>query len=90
MGQRRKLLKHISFFNSRNPTRDFRDKLINALIMAGLGFCKTLVGLGTAGMLLGRVLLADPASYLLTAAVFAGLEFFSYLAIARGITLTEG
>jgi len=60
-----------------NP--DLQESLVNAAILAGLGFFTTLGGLGAVG------LLADPKLGLCAAAIAAGLNFFARLAIERGL-----
>jgi len=59
--------------------RKLQEALLNAVILAGLGFFTTLGGLGAVG------LLADPKLGLCAAAISAGLNFFARLAIERGL-----
>lgn len=65
--------------NLKDPPNETRDQVINAGVMAGLGFFTALAGIGAAG------LLGDPAAGLLAAGISAGLEFFIALAVQRGL-----
>jgi len=67
----------------RDPPNNLRDQVINAGIMAGLGFFTTLAGVGAAG------LLADWRTGLLAAGIAAGLEFFIALAAQRKLVKKE-
>lgn len=62
-----------------DPPKKTVDQIVNAGIMAGLGFFSTLAGMSAAG------LLENPASSILAACISAGLNFFSSLAIQRGL-----
>jgi len=59
--------------------RKLQEALVNAAILAGLGFFTTLGGMGAVG------LLADPKLALCAAAIAGGLQFFARLAIERGL-----
>jgi len=65
--------------NLRDPPGSLRDQLINAAIMAGLGFFSTLTSISATGII------ADPATTLLAACIAAGFQFFATLAIQRGL-----
>lgn len=65
--------------NLTDPPNSWRGMLVNAGITAGLTFCTTLAGITAAGIR------ADPGTSLLAAAIAAGVEFFSALAIQRGL-----
>lgn len=58
---------------------DWKNALIDSLIIAGLNFFTTLAGLGVAG------LCADPQKALIAAALSAGVGFLATLAFKRGI-----
>jgi len=90
-GRRRlTLVKMMSFYNSHDSSHDLRDKIINAGILAGLAFFKTLVALMGAGLLTGaQAVLENPTIFLVSGGITAGLEFFTYLAVSRGLTLSE-
>ena len=66
-----------------DPPQKLADMLINAFIMAGLGFFGTLIGLGSTG------LTSDLRAGLLTAGINAGFQFFMSLAIQRGLVKKE-
>lgn len=55
-----------------------KKEVVNALIMAGLAFFQTLLGVSVAQ------LLGDPMKCLVAGGVAAGFSFFSTLAIHRG------
>lgn len=65
--------------NFKDPPNSARDQVINAGIMAGLGFFTTIAGIGAAG------LLSDWKTGLLAAGISTGLEFFVALAIQKGL-----
>ena len=65
--------------NLKDPPNSYVDQLINAAIMAGLGFFTTIAGIGAAG------LLSNWQTGLLAAGISTGLEFFVALAIQRGL-----
>jgi hypothetical protein len=69
--------------NLRDPPEKLGDMLVNAIIMAGLGFFGTLIGLGSTG------LTSDLRAGLITAGVNAGFQFFMTLAIQRGLVKKE-
>ena len=69
--------------NIKDPPQRLADMLINAFIMAGLGFFGTLIGLGSTG------LTSDLRAGLLTAGINAGFQFFMTLAIQRGLVKKE-
>jgi len=64
--------------------KQLEEALINAAILAGLGFFYTLAGMGAVG------LLADPKLGILAALIVAGLYFFTRLASERGINTPKG
>ena len=70
--------------NMKDPPEKLGDMLINAFIMAGLGFFGTLIGLGSTG------LTSDLRTGLITATVNAGFQFFMCLALQRGLVKKEG
>lgn len=70
--------------NMKDPPNGWRDKVINAGILAGLGFFGNLLGLGATG------LTQDPKTALLAAGITASFEFFLALAIQRGLKKAEG
>ena len=55
------------------------DILINAAILAGLGFFSTFAGL------LATNLTADPTTTFIAAGTSSGLQFFTSLALQRGL-----
>jgi len=55
------------------------EMLINAVIVAGLGFFGTLVAVGATGIM------GDSVTTLCAAGVSAGFQFFTSLAIQRGL-----
>jgi len=69
--------------NLKDPPDGWRDKIINAAITAGLGAFTTLAALTAAGIR------SDPATAALAAGIAAGLNFFTSLAIQRGLTKGE-
>ncbi|MGB9684426.1 MAG: hypothetical protein ACPL1Z_05815 [Candidatus Bathyarchaeales archaeon] len=69
--------------NLKDPPQKLADMLINAVIMAGLGFFGTLIGLGSTG------LTSDLRTGLITAGVNAGFQFFMCLALQRGLVKKE-
>ena len=88
--RRRMLVKLMTLYNSSDSSHDLRDKIVNASILAGLAFFKTLVALMGAGVLTGaQALLENPGVFLVSGGITAGLEFFTYLAVAKGLTLSE-
>lgn len=70
--------------NLKDPPQDMKDQIVNAIIMAGLGFFGTLIGLGSTG------LTSDLRTGIITAAVNAGFQFFMSLALQRGLVKKEG
>jgi len=66
-----------------DPPQSLGDMLVNAIIMAGLGFFGTLIGLGSTG------LTSDLSAGLITAGINAGFQFFMTLAIQRGLVKKE-
>ena len=70
--------------NLADPPNSAADQLINAGILAGLGFFGNLLGLGATG------LTQDPKTALMAAGIAAGFEFFLALAIQRGLKKAEG
>jgi len=70
--------------NMKDPPNSWKDKILNAGILAGLGFFGNLVGLGATG------LTQDPKTALLAAGITAGFEFFLALAIQAGLKKGEG
>ena len=90
-GRRRlTLIKMMTLYNSSDSSHNLRDKMVNACILAGLAFFKTLVALMGAGVLTGtQAVLENPAVFLVSGGITAGLEFFTYLAVAKGLTLSE-
>lgn len=72
-------MKRDKVMNVNDPPDSWRDQLINAGIMAGLGFFTTLAGIGAVG-LMGDVKLGFLAS-----GISAGFEFFLALALQRGL-----
>jgi len=59
--------------------KSLEEALINAAILAGLGFFYTLASAGISGIR------ADPLTYVLQASIVAGLYFFTRMAFERGI-----
>ena len=55
------------------------DMILNAGIMAGLGFFSTVAGLMASG------LTSEPISACFTAGISTGLQFFTSLALQRGL-----
>jgi len=76
-------MKKKEVINMKDPPNAWGDKLINAGILAGLGFFGNLIGLGATG------LTKDPKTALLAAGITAGFEFFLALAIQRGLKKAE-
>lgn len=72
-------MKREEIVNLKDPPNSALDQLINAAIMAGLGFFTTLAGIGAAG------LLSDWKTGLLAASIATGLEFFVALTIQKGL-----
>ncbi|MEM2386141.1 MAG: hypothetical protein QXO67_04075 [Candidatus Bathyarchaeia archaeon] len=66
-----------------DPPQELRDQIINAVVMAGLGFFGALLGLTGSG------LTTDLKAAMLTAAINAGFQFFMTLAIQRGLVKRE-
>jgi len=84
------LVRLMTLYNSSDSSHDLRDKIVNACILAGLAFFKTLVALMGAGVLTGaEAVLENPSVFLVSGGITAGLEFFTYLAVAKGLTLSE-
>lgn len=69
--------------NLNNPPNSWKDQLINAGIMAGLGFFTTLAGIGAVG------LMVDMKLGFLASGISAGFEFFLALALQRGLMKKE-
>lgn len=66
-----------------DPPQELADQIVNAIIMAGLGFFGTLIGLGSTG------LTSNWQAAITTALVNAGFQFFMSLAIQRGLVKKE-
>jgi len=66
-----------------DPPNGWRDHLVNAAIVAGLGAFTTLAAITAAGIR------ADPMTALIAAGISAGINFFSSLAIQRGLKERE-
>lgn len=66
-----------------DPPDGWRDQLVNAAIVAGLGAFTTLAAMTAAGIR------ADPLTALIAAGVSAGINFFTSLAIQRGLKERE-
>ncbi|MEM3618234.1 MAG: hypothetical protein QXK47_04070 [Candidatus Bathyarchaeia archaeon] len=69
--------------NLKDPPQSLTDQIVNAIIMAGLGFFGALIGLGSTG------LTANWNAAITTALVNAGFQFFMTLAIQRGLVKKE-
>lgn len=65
--------------NNDDGSFDWVNALLDAGVMAGLGFFGTLAGLGAVG------LLKDPVQGLVAAGIACGFEFFAVLATKRGL-----
>ena len=65
--------------NNNDGSFNWEDAILDAAIMAGLGFFGTLAGLGAVG------LLKNPIVGLTAAGIAAGFEFFAVLATKRGL-----
>jgi len=65
--------------NNEDGSFNWADAIIDATIVAGLSFFTTLGGLGATG------LLTDPTKGLLAAFIGAATNFFSFLAMKRGL-----
>jgi len=72
-------MKRHKVLNLRDPPDKWGDMIINAAIMAGLGFFTTLASMGAVG------LITDPTASLAAAGIAAGMEFFLSLALQRGL-----
>jgi len=72
-----------SVLNMRDPPNDWKDQLINAGIVAGVAAFTTLASISAAGIR------TAPGTSLLAAAIAAGLNFFTSLAIQRGLKKAE-
>ena len=66
-----------------NGDFDWDDALIDAGIVACLGFFSTIGALGVSGVL------ESPTQCLLSGLISAGIQFFTYLALKRGLTKKE-
>lgn len=62
---------------------DWNDAIIDALIAAGMSFFATLGGLGATG------LLDDPVTAILASSIAGGVSFFAWIAMKRGVTVSE-
>jgi len=69
--------------NMKDPPNGWKDMVINATITAGLGAFTTLAALNAAGIR------SDPTTAALAACIAAGLNFFTSLAIQRGLKKEE-
>jgi len=70
-------------FNLKDPPNGWKDQLINSAIMAGVAAFTTLASISAAGIR------AAPGTSLLAAGIAAGLNFFTSLAIQRGLKKEE-
>jgi len=69
--------------NMKDPPNGWKDMVINAGIVAGVAAFTTLASISAAGIR------AAPATSLLAAGIAAGLNFFTSLAIQRGLKKSE-
>jgi len=69
--------------NMKDPPNGWRDMVINAAIVAGVAAFTTLASISAAGIR------AEPGTSALAAAIAAGLNFFTSLAIQRGLKKEE-
>jgi len=67
----------------KDPPDGWKDQLINSGIMAGLAAFTTLASISAAGIR------SAPGTSLLAAGIAAGLNFFTSLAIQRGLKKAE-
>jgi len=90
-GYRREIIQAMTPWNPspEDEEKRLRTLLVNAGIMAGLGFFKFLISLGLAGQIVGKVIIQDPLTYFLSAGIVAGFDGFSYLALARWLPLRD-
>jgi len=66
-----------------DPPNGLGAQLVNAGILAGLGFFSTLASLTAVGIT------TDPVTSLTAAAISAGVNFFTTLALQRGLRRGE-
>jgi len=69
--------------NMKDPPDGWKDQIINAGIVAGVAAFTTLASISAAGIR------AAPGTSLLAAGIAAGLNFFTSLAIQRGLKKGE-
>jgi len=72
-----------SILNMKDPPDGWKDQLINSGVMAGIAFFATLASISAAGIR------AAPGTSALAACIAAGLNFFTSLAIQRGLKKEE-
>jgi len=65
-------------------SKRLQEALINAAILAGLGFFFSLASVGISGIR------ADPLTAIYQASIVAGLWFFTRLALERGLKYPPG
>ena len=73
----------VSGKTNENGSFDWNDALIDAGIVAGLGFFSTVGALGVSGVI------ESPMRCVLAGLIAAGIQFFTYLALKRGLTKKE-
>jgi len=66
-----------------DPPDGLKDQILNAGILAGVGFFSTLASVQATGII------KDPVTAVVAAGISAGLEFFLSLAIQRGLKKGE-
>jgi len=69
--------------NMRDPPDGWKDQVINGAIMAGVAAFTTLASISAVGIR------AEPGTAALAACIAAGLNFFTSLAIQRGLRKEE-
>ena len=79
----RKIRMTVSGTTTEDGGFDWDDALIVAAIVSALGFFSTIGALGVSGAL------DSPSECIMAGLIVAGTQFFTYLALKRGLTKVE-